>query len=82
VPVEITLTKPIEAFIESQLAKGYSDVNEVARQAFIRWMAEEDFEAAPPGAHEKIEAALSGAFRPYDPRAYDHSRSLRDENPG
>src|SRR5690348_15112678 len=38
--MEIKVTKPIEEFIERQVAKGYADANEVARQALLRWMEE------------------------------------------
>ena len=46
--MEITVTKPIEQFIHQQLTKGYSDASEVARQAFLRWMVEEEFDGDPP----------------------------------
>jgi Arc/MetJ-type ribon-helix-helix transcriptional regulator len=58
--MEITVTKPIEEFIAQQLAKGYADTSEVARQAFLRWMEEEEFDAEPPRLQEKIEAARQG----------------------
>lgn len=69
--MEITVTKPIEDFIKEQLAKGYTDESEVARQAFLRWMAEEEFDAEPPRLREKLDAARRGKFRPYDPSSYD-----------
>jgi Arc/MetJ-type ribon-helix-helix transcriptional regulator len=69
--MEITITKPIEQFIHQQLSKGYSDASEVARQAFLRWMEEEEFEGDPPGLVEKLETARQGAFRPHEPARYD-----------
>jgi Arc/MetJ-type ribon-helix-helix transcriptional regulator len=69
--MEVTVTKPIEEFIEQQLARGYADASEVTRQAFLRWMEEEGFEADPPRLREKLDAARQGKFRPYVPRTYD-----------
>jgi len=69
--MEITVTRPIEEFIEQQLAKGYADASEVARQAFLRWMEEEGFEADTPRLAEKLEAARNGKFRPFDAQLYD-----------
>lgn len=46
--IEITTTKPIQEFIEQQLAKGFADAGEVTRQAFLRWMEEEELDADPP----------------------------------
>jgi Arc/MetJ-type ribon-helix-helix transcriptional regulator len=69
--MEITVTKPIEEFIERQLAKGYSDANEVARQAFLRWMEDEEFDGNPPRLDEKLTEARQGPFRPFDPQRYD-----------
>ena len=80
--MEITVTKPIEEFIQHQLAKGYSDASEVARQAFLRWMEEEEFEPEPPRLREKIEAARDGKFRPYLPKAYDALLASTDETSG
>ena len=54
-----------------QLARGYADAGEVARQALLRWMAEEEFEADPPRLREKLDAARQGKFRPYNPLACD-----------
>lgn len=76
--MEITITKPIQEFIEQQLAKGYLDASEVTRQAFLRWM-EEDFDAELPWLEEKLEAARQGKFRPYDPRTYDALPASADE---
>jgi Arc/MetJ-type ribon-helix-helix transcriptional regulator len=80
--MEITVTKPIEVFIEQQLAKGYADASEVARQAFLRWMEEEEFDLEPPRLREKIEAARQGKFRPYNPNTYDALLASADETSG
>lgn len=77
--MEITVTKPIEDFIREQVAKGYADTSEVARQAFLRWMAEEEFDAEPPRLREKLEAARQGQFRPYDSKSYDALLATADE---
>ncbi len=45
--MQISVTKPIEEFINRQLTKGYSDPSEVARQAFFRWMEDEEFDLEP-----------------------------------
>ena len=37
----VTLTPPIEAFIQRQLSPGYKDPDEVARQALLRWMSDD-----------------------------------------
>ena len=79
--MEITVTKPIEDFIKEQLAKGYADESEVARQAFLRWMTEEEFDAEPPRLREKIEAARQGKFRPYNPDSYDALLASADATP-
>jgi len=77
--MEVTVTKPIEEFIAQQLAKGYTNASEVTRQAFLRWMEEEEFEADPPQLREKLDAARRGKFRPYDPHAYDALIAAADE---
>lgn len=77
--MEVTVTKPIEEFIEQQLAKGYSDASEVTRQAFLRWMEQEDFDTDPPRLREKLDAARQGKFRPYDPQVYDALIASSDE---
>lgn len=59
--MKIELTKPIQRFIEQQLTKGYSSPSEVARQAFLRWMEEED--EVPPRVQEKLDQAAVGRFR-------------------
>jgi Arc/MetJ-type ribon-helix-helix transcriptional regulator len=79
--MEFTLTKPIEEFIRWQIAKGYADADEVARQAFLRWMEEENFEPAPPRLVEKLTAARKGTFRSYNPEALDSLISQPDESP-
>ena len=77
--MEITVTKPIEDFIKQQLAKGYADASEVTRQAFLRWMEEEEFDMEPPRLREKIEAAPQSSFRPYHPKSYDALLASADE---
>jgi putative addiction module CopG family antidote len=77
--MEVTVTKPIEEFIEQQLAKGYANASEVTRQAFLRWMEEEEFQADPPRLREKLDAARQGKFHPYDPHAYDALIAAADE---
>ncbi len=39
--MELTLTGPIEAFIQRQVAQGKQGADEVVRQALLRWMSEE-----------------------------------------
>ncbi len=77
--MEVTLTKPIEEFIKQQLARGYADPGEVTRQAFLRWMDEEEFEADPPRLREKLDAARRGEFRPYDSQRYDALLASADD---
>jgi putative addiction module CopG family antidote len=77
--MQVTLTKPIEDFIHRQLSKGYPDVSEVMRQAFLRWMEEEEVEADPPHLREKLAAAHDGTFRPYKPELYDSLITAPDE---
>lgn len=77
--MEITVTEPIAEFIEQQLAKGYVDANEVARQAFLRWMADEEFDADPPRLREKLDAARQGGFRPYNAQCYDALLAAADK---
>ena len=69
--MQITVTKPIEEFIQRQLARGYTDASEVARQAFLRWMEAEECDADPPRLAEKLAAARQGGFRPHDPARYE-----------
>ena len=78
--MEVTVTKPIEEFIEQQMARGYANASEVARQAFLRWMEEEEFDADPPRLREKLDAARQGKFRPYDPHAYDALLAASNES--
>ena len=77
--MEITVTKPIEDFIKQQLAKGYADTSEVARQAFLRWMEDEEFDPEPPRLRQKLDAARHGKFQPYAPQAYDAMLASVDE---
>lgn len=79
--MEITVTKPIDDFIKQQLAKGYADASEVVRQAFLRWMEEEEFDPTPPQLREKLGAARQGKFQPYDSQAYDALVASADEPP-
>lgn len=62
--MELTLTGPIEAFIQRQVAQGYKDADEVARQAFLRWMSEES--EAPPNIQTRLDEASAGRFIPGD----------------
>jgi len=80
--MQITVTKPIEDFITRQLAKGYADPSEVARQAFLRWMEEEDFDADPPNLREKLDDARRGKFRNFNPDSYIRMISSTDESHG
>jgi putative addiction module CopG family antidote len=59
--MKIELTKPIEQFIHRQLKKGYASPSEVVRQAFLRWIEEE--EEVPPRVQEKLDEAAAGRFR-------------------
>ncbi len=68
--MEIALTKPIEEFIESQTACGYSDASEVVRQAFLRWMEDENFRLTGPKLKEKTEEARGARFRQYSASPY------------
>ena len=77
--MEIKVTKPIEEFIERQVAKGYADANEVARQALLRWMEDEEFDPDPPQLQEKLAAARQGRFRPHNPQTYDTLLASTDE---
>jgi len=79
--MEITVTKPIEDFINEQLARGYADASDVTRQAFLRWMEQEEFDAEPPRLREKLDAARQGKFRPYDSQSYDALLASADETP-
>ena len=79
--MEITVTEPIEIFIQQQLAKGYADASEVTRQAFLRWMEDEAFDAAPPLVAEKLAQARKGKFGPYDPSRYDALAASLNEAP-
>ena len=59
--MKVTLTKPIEEFIQRQIEKGYADPSEVTRQAFLRWMDEE--QESPPRVQEKLQQAANGKLR-------------------
>jgi Arc/MetJ-type ribon-helix-helix transcriptional regulator len=77
--MQITLTKPIEEFIQQQLERGYADASEVARQAFLRWMQDEEYAPDPPRLREKLLEAHRGQFRPYQSEAYDSLMSSSDK---
>lgn len=62
--MQLTLTGPIEAFIQRQLTQGYKDADEVARQALLRWMAEES--DTPPNIQPRLDEAAEGRFIPGD----------------
>ena len=62
--MQVTLTEPIRAFIEQQIAAGYRDAEEVARQALLRWMEEES--ETPPRIQTRLDEAARGAFRSGD----------------
>lgn len=62
--MQVTLTGPIEAFIQRQVAQGYKDADEVARQAFLRWMSEES--ETPPHIQTRLDEAAAGRFIPGD----------------
>ena len=59
--MKFELTKPIERFIQRQLDKDYANPSEVARQAFLRWMDEE--QEVPPRLQQKLDQAAAGRFR-------------------
>jgi Arc/MetJ-type ribon-helix-helix transcriptional regulator len=79
--MEITVTRPIEEFIERQLARGYSDASEVARQAFLRWMEQEEFDSDPPRLREKLDMARKGKFKPFEASSYDALLAPANEPP-
>lgn len=62
--MQLTLTGPIEAFIQRQVAQGYKDADDVARQAFLRWMNEES--DTPPHIQARLDEAAEGRFVPGD----------------
>ncbi len=62
--MQLTLTGPIEAFIQRQIAQGYKDGEEVTRQALLRWMAEDS--ETPPHIQSRLDEAASGRFIPSD----------------
>lgn len=62
--MQVTLTAHIEAFIQRQVAQGYKDADEVARQAFLRWMSEEA--DTQPLIQTRLDEAAVGRFIPGD----------------
>lgn len=50
----------MEAFIQRQIAQGYRDGDEVARQALLKWMAEES--DTPPHIQSRLDEAALGRF--------------------
>jgi Arc/MetJ-type ribon-helix-helix transcriptional regulator len=62
--MELALTRPIEAFIDRQIRLGYANGEEVARQALLRWMAEES--DTPPHIQARLDEAAAGRFLPGD----------------
>ena len=58
--MQLTLTAPIEAFVERQIAQGYKDSEEVTRQALLRWMADES--DTPPHIQARLDEAATGRF--------------------
>jgi Arc/MetJ-type ribon-helix-helix transcriptional regulator len=62
--MEITITGPMEAFIQRQITEGYRDAEEVTRQALLRWMAEEA--DTPPRIQERLDEAARGLFKAGD----------------
>lgn len=62
--MQLTLTGPIEAFIQRQIAQGYRDSEEVARQALLRWMSEES--DTPPLIQSRLDEAARGRFNTGD----------------
>ena len=68
--IAISLTQPLEIFVQRKLAEGYASPDEVARQALLRWMEEDEasLDATPPRLHEKLAEAAKGPFKPVDRR--------------
>ena len=60
--MQLTLTGPIESFIQRQIGQGYKDGEEVARQALLRWMADEA--DTPPLIQARLDEAAAGRFVP------------------
>ncbi len=58
--MQLTLTGPIEAFIQRQIAQGYKDSEEVTRQALLRWMSDES--DTPPHIQSRLDEAAAGRF--------------------
>ena len=62
--MEITVTSPMQAFIQRQISHGYRDAEEVARQALLRWMSEED--DTPPHIQNRLDEAANSSFNAGD----------------
>lgn len=67
--MHVSLTAPMEAFIQRQIEQGYRDEEEVARQALLRWMSEES--DTPPQIQSRLDEAAKGSFKPGDRSAID-----------
>jgi hypothetical protein len=76
--MQLEVTEPFEDFIKYQLSRGYADANEIARQAFLRWMEEDEFDPDPPRLREKVQAAQNGTFQPYRSESYDALLKLNE----
>lgn len=68
--MEITLTPPVEEFIQRKLAEGYESPSKVIEDLCLKVMEEdEDWEAdpdnLPPGTLEKLEEARNGIHHPW-----------------
>jgi Arc/MetJ-type ribon-helix-helix transcriptional regulator len=59
--MEVSLTSPMESFIQRQIAQGYRDGEEVTRQALLRWMSEEG--ETPPHIQVRLDEAAAGRFQ-------------------
>ena len=68
--IAISVSRPIEEFIQRKVAAGYPNADEVARQAFLRLMENDDesahLDSRPPGIDEKIREAARSPLRPVD----------------
>jgi hypothetical protein len=54
----------LKRFIQRQVAQGYKNADEVARQEFLRWMSEES--DSPPHIQTRLDEAAAGRFLPGD----------------
>ena len=52
--MNVSVTKHIQTFIREQIRRGYRDVSEVTRQAFLRWMAEEERQNSTASQKEEL----------------------------